>query len=95
MDNGEHTWGGEELIGGVETVDRGQLRKGAEVVGTDGETIGSVGEVRERDFLLDRPMARDLYVPLEAISIVDEDQVVLDISAEMVDDQDWESPPLM
>ena len=45
------------------------------VVGSDGEEAGKVKEVRATDILVDRPMARDIYVPLEAI------QAIVDASA--------------
>ena len=40
-----------------------QVHVGMEVVSIDGVTLGKVKEVRADDFLLDRPLARDLYIP--------------------------------
>ena len=39
-----------------------------EVVGSDGERLGSVKEVRASDFLVNRRLKRDVYVPNEAIA---------------------------
>lgn len=73
---------------------------GMGVVGTDGEVVGTVKAVRGSDFLVDRPFARDVYVPIEAIqAIVDETandavdpHVVLTIRADSVDDTGWPNP---
>src|SRR3982074_2691898 len=40
-----------------------QVRLGMEVMSINGHSLGKVKEVRANDFLLDRPLARDLYVP--------------------------------
>lgn len=44
-----------------------QIHVGMDVVGIDGETVGKVKQVRAQDFLVDRPMARDLYVPFRFV----------------------------
>jgi hypothetical protein len=74
------------------------------VVGVDGEPIGTVKQVREGDFLVNRPMARDVYVPYSFVLVMDnpadrmrggpiqDDQVVLTIRAGEVDDQHWPHP---
>src|SRR3954471_17265225 len=43
------------------------VRVGQAVFGSDSEPIGWVKEVRATDFLVDRPRARDMYVPLDAV----------------------------
>jgi hypothetical protein len=74
------------------------IRPGMEVVGSDGESVGLVKEVRTADFLLDRVMRRDLYVPYSAVERVLTDvvpeRVVLTIRGADVAVVDWESPPL-
>jgi len=81
-----------------ETGERHDVRPGMEVVGSDGESVGLVKEVRAEDFLLDRVMRRDLYVPFSAvdrvITDVVPDRVVLTIRGADVAVMDWESPPL-
>jgi ribosomal 30S subunit maturation factor RimM len=51
-------------------VDRSQVRVGLGVVGSDDEELGVIKEVRESDFLLARPMERDVYVPFSAIQVI-------------------------
>ncbi|HEV7664425.1 MAG TPA: hypothetical protein VGQ62_12875 [Chloroflexota bacterium] len=83
------------------TVGRGQIEIGMDVTGIDGERIGKVKEVRETEFLVDRPLARDLWVPYESImaaeghgdgfrgAVPNPTDVVLSISAAHVDAQGW------
>lgn len=71
-----------------------QIRAGMEVIGRDGENIGEVKEVRSNDFLVDRSMARDVYIPLNACQMTN-GQIRLNIRADEVDDQDWEMPDLI
>ena len=71
-----------------------QIRAGMEVIGRDGENIGEVKEVRSNDFLVDRSMARDVYIPLNACQMTN-GQIRLNIRADDVDDQDWEMPDLL
>jgi hypothetical protein len=49
---------------------------------------GQVKEVRDSDFLVDRPMARDVYVPFDAIESVGPD-VRLSVTADEVGERDW------
>ena len=71
-----------------------QIRVGMEVIGRDGENVGEVKEVRVNDFLVDRSMARDVYIPLNACQMTN-GQIRLNIRADDVDDQDWEMPDLL
>ena len=71
-----------------------QIRVGMEVIGRDGENVGEVKEVRVNDFLVDRSMARDVYIPLNACQMTN-GQIRLNIRADEVDDQDWEMPDLI
>jgi hypothetical protein len=81
-------------------VDPQYILVGMDVVGRDGEDIGTVKEVRATDILVDRPLARDVYVPLEAIrAIIDatasdsvNPHVVLTIRADSVGDMGWPHP---
>jgi len=82
------------------SVDPRFILVGMGVVGTDGEVVGTVKEVRATDFLVDRPFARDVYVPIEFVqAIVDETasdpvdpHVVLTIRADSVADAGWPHP---
>ena len=77
-----------------------QIQLGMEVTSLDGERVGKVKEVGAREFLIDRPLARDLWVPFEAVLATEDytgnmrgpvqpTAVVLNVSAAHVDAQDW------
>jgi hypothetical protein len=76
----------------------GQIEVGMDVRGVDGESVGRVKEVRASDFLLDRPMARDLYVPYQFVLSVPDlgerparpKEVVLTVGAAQLDRQGWQ-----
>jgi hypothetical protein len=79
----------------------GQVEVGMAVVSIDGEVIGHVKEVGETEFLLDRPLAHDLYVPYRFVLAMREPgervrggphqsaEVMLNISAANIDAQGW------
>ncbi len=77
------------------TDEQGRVREGMVVLGADGGEVGRVKEIGRERFLLDRPMARDLYVPLTVVRHVAGDQVVLDVPADRVDDQGWPKPDIV
>jgi ribosomal 30S subunit maturation factor RimM len=43
------------------------MRTGMMVYGTNGHELGLVKEVRSNDFLVDRSLRHDVYVPFNAI----------------------------
>jgi hypothetical protein len=71
-----------------------RIRPGMEVVGEDGVHVGEVKQVRSNDFLVDRTMDRDIYIPLDACQIVN-DQIRLNVRAAEVDNQGWQKPELL
>jgi hypothetical protein len=73
---------------------RNQIRQGMKVVGRDGTDVGAVKEVRSNDFLVDRSMARDVYIPFDACQMSG-GQIRLNVRADEVDDQDWPMPDLV
>jgi hypothetical protein len=82
------------------SVDPRYLKVGMEVVGSDGELAGEVKAVHADAFHLDRPLARDVLVPLDAIqAIVDASgteagnpRVILTIRADSIGDTGWPHP---
>ena len=64
------------------------------VVGADGDEVGIVKEVRDDTLLVDRPMARDIYIPHSAVKVTDGSTARLNIAGSDVDNQGWQSPPL-
>ncbi len=65
-----------------------QIHRGMQAVDSDGKRIGDVKEVRSDDFLVDRPAARDVYVPFSACRVSD-GQIRLNVRAQEVDSQGW------
>jgi hypothetical protein len=98
----EHHFEGEMLP--ANTVERAEIQQGMRVVGVEGGHVGTVKSVGTQEFLVDRPMARDVWVPLSAVvdtaneyeavvgGPVQPSQVVLSVRASEVDDQDWRNP---
>ena len=76
-------------------VDRSCVQLGMEVVGADGEPVGTVKEIHAAAALVDRAMARDVYVPFYAIDGPRGTQVVLSVPHDLVDAMDWPSPPVL
>lgn len=73
---------------------RQQLRQEMQVLSRDGKPIGSVKEIRERDFLVRRDMARDIYIPYSALLSVGESAIV-QVDSGTVNDQGWENPQVL
>lgn len=66
------------------------IKDGMEVVGKNGKTIGKVKQVRQNDFLLDRPAAKDLFVPFNAAHL-QQNKVQLDVTADQVEQEGWQT----
>lgn len=75
-------------------IDQMRLRPGMEVLAADGDGLGWVKDVRNTDFLLERSMQRDVYVPFDAIRDISSDRIVLNVSSDQVDSMGWENPPM-
>jgi hypothetical protein len=75
--------------------DKGEIHLGMNVMGSDGKQAGTVKEIRNNDFLLDRSMDRDVYVPFRAIQSVQNDQIQMNVAADDVDNQNWPQPQVM
>lgn len=73
------------------------VQSGMEVVGSDMGMIGRVREVLEKDFRVDIPMQRDLYIPFTAIQQVDQQagRITLNVPANQIREMNWANPPLM
>lgn len=81
------------------SVDPQFIQVGMEVVGTDGELVGTVKAVGATDFHLDRPLARDLLVPLSAVQVIfsgggneGPPRVVLSIRGDSAGSMGWPHP---
>jgi hypothetical protein len=70
------------------------VQVGMEVLGADHEQVGTVKETFESDFLLDRRLQTDCYVPYTAVSEVQANKVILTIPSYEVNQQGWPIPPI-
>jgi hypothetical protein len=75
-----------------EAGERERIGPGMEVVGSDGKLVGRVKEAGTNTFLVDRPLARDVYVPYEACRSVEPGRVWLQYPATDVDQMGWGKP---
>lgn len=78
-----------------------QVHVGMAVTSLDGEPIGTVKEIKGDEMRLDRPLARDLWVPLSSVMATEEhrtnyrggasepEEVVLNVSAAHIERQGW------
>ncbi len=80
-------------------VDPQFIKVGMEVVGTDGELAGMVKAVDAGAIHVDRPLARDVLVPLDAIQAIlsgggleGSPRVVLGIRGDSIADMGWPHP---
>lgn len=73
-----------------------QIETGTSVYGSDGEKIGDVAEVSNDYFVIEKGFifTTDLFVPMSAISGVDEDGVRLSMTKDQVENSDWSEAPV-
>jgi uncharacterized membrane protein len=82
------------------------IRPGMMVISSDGEIVGRVKQARRSEFLLDRELQTDLYVPIDAVRNVIGDEVILNVPRYEVsrlkertapgkpETEGWKTPPL-
>jgi uncharacterized protein (TIGR02271 family) len=73
-----------------------QIETGTSVYGSDGEKIGEVAEVSNDYFVIEKGFifTTDLFVPMSAISGVDDDGVRLSMTKDQVESSDWSEAPI-
>lgn len=69
-----------------------RVQAGMVVLGADGEKVGTVKAIRVSDFLVNRPLARDIYVPFDFIEGMSDEGVTLKVAHNEVDHQGWAHP---
>ncbi len=74
---------------------RPQVHLGMSVIGAHGHHVGEVKGIRQDDFLVNRPHARDVYVPFNFIENMTGNQILLRIPADVIDNMDWPNPPVV
>jgi hypothetical protein len=63
---------------------------GMQVIGLEGSNVGRVKKMGENHFILDRPKAPDIFVPMDAVlEVRNGSQVVLRIPSTLVHLQGW------
>ena len=66
---------------------------GAEVVGSDGETVGDLKTVGDAHFVVGRTLRRDLHVPVKHVrEVTTDNKIVLDVSADEAKKARWGGP---
>jgi len=71
-----------------------EVYEGMDVLGSDGEKLGSVDRV-EGNFIVAKKgffFPTDYYVPADAVAAVDEDHVYLTVPKDVVLEQGWDTP---
>lgn len=77
-----------------------QVEVGMEVSTVDGHVIGTIKQIHQDEFLVDRRLARDLWIPFRAVLAAEDyspnvrgpvrpDKVVLAVSNAHLDSQGW------
>ncbi len=69
-------------------------RVGMEVFAAKGKRIGQVKKIEEHDFLVNRRLQRDLYLPFSTIERIDGDRVILKVTEFQLDYLSSMSPPI-
>jgi hypothetical protein len=77
------------------TVGRSSIHVEMGVIAADGDNLGQVKEVRATDFLLDRSMKRDIYIPFNLVRSATNDNLFLTVSEDELDKMDLNSSSLM
>ena len=84
------SWGTQE-----KQIGAGKIHTGMEVVGMNGQHAGTVKEIRDNEFLLDREMARDVFVPFNSCKKIQDGKIFLNVAADKVDNQGWRQPDIV
>ena len=69
----------------AEQLSRFQVAPGMAVMDRQREQIGTVQEVRDTDFLVERPGQRGVYISFDNVQEVQRNQVLLSIAANQVE----------
>ncbi len=68
---------------------RSQLHSGMDVVGSLGSKIGTVGEIRDYQFLANRPGESGLWIPFSGVQDVRNNRVILNVTKDEIKNQNW------
>ena len=72
-----------------------QIQTGTDVYGSDGEKVGSVAGISDNYFVIEKGFifTTDIYVPMSAVTSVDDDRITLSMTKGQVEDADWAHEP--
>jgi uncharacterized protein (TIGR02271 family) len=75
--------------------DATKIRTGWDVYGSDGQHLGSVGEIGDNYLLVQKGLifVHDIFVPVSAVDRVEEEAVWLNVPKADVDTMGWDMPP--
>ena len=72
-----------------------QAKVGLRVLTSDGADLGTVKQIEAERFLIDRSLARDMWMPATYVDHVGGDAVILQLTEREVGTMAWEHPPLV
>ncbi|HET8629213.1 MAG TPA: DUF2171 domain-containing protein [Thermomicrobiales bacterium] len=67
------------------------IRVGMKVVGSHGDHVGTVKDVRADDFVVDRMLQRAVAIPKDAVRDVTGNTIELSIPADRVENTNWQN----
>jgi uncharacterized protein (TIGR02271 family) len=72
-----------------------QIQTGTDVIGSDGEKIGDVAGVANTYFVIEKGFffPTDIYVPMSAVSSLDEDGIRLSLTKDEIENGDYTTKP--
>jgi hypothetical protein len=87
--------GAQGSVPGMRAVDPNSVTPGAEVYGTDGKRLGTVKEVYDDSFLVQKGIffVHDYFVPWNVVTRVAVDRIDLSLTADYAKNQDWSRRP--
>jgi uncharacterized protein (TIGR02271 family) len=73
-----------------------QIQTGTDVYGSDGEKVGTIAGVADNYFVIEKGFifTTDIYVPMSAVAGVDDDRVMLSMTKDQVESEDWTNEPV-
>jgi hypothetical protein len=80
---------------GTGTIDPNIITPGADVFGNDGKRVGTVQEVYDDSFLVQKGIffVHDYFIPLSVVTQVTDDRIDLGLSSDDARNEDWASRP--
>lgn len=77
-------------------VDVNSIQSGWDVYGSDGEKIGDVSDIGANYVLVTKGFlfTKDIYIPMSAISGIEQDRVYVNASKDQIDNMGWDQAPM-